>query len=346
MTIKAQHAAEATSTLKVVQKIRADIEKQHGPGSAVLLGERSGIKIDVVPTGSYGLDRALGIGGWPRGRIVELYGDASTGKTSLTLHAIASAQSLGLAAGFVDAEHALDVTYAKALGVRVDELLLSQPDNGEQGLSILEDCVVGGCGVVVVDSVAALTPKAEIEGEFGESPGMALHARLMSQALRKLTALVFKHNCLVFFVNQTRIRPGIVYGSPITVTGGNALKFYASVRCETSRAGWLKEKVKGSEETVGIRGRCKVVKSKVAAPFRQAEYDVRFGQGIDRVAEILDAAEESGAVERAGSWYSFAGERIGQGRENAVELLCSRPELLSGIEARLRAPAPNPEDLK
>jgi recombination protein RecA len=294
--------------------------------------------VAVVPTGSIGLDVALGVGGLPRGRVVEIYGPESSGKTTLALHAIAEVQRQGGVAAFVDAEHALDVGYARKLGVSLADLLVSQPDTGEQALEIAEQLVrSGACDLVVVDSVAALVPKAEIEGEMGDAH-MGVQARLMSQALRKLTAVVSRNQAIVIFINQIRMKIGVVFGNPETTSGGHALKFYASVRLDIRRIGQVKE----GDQVVGSRTRVKVVKNKVAPPFREAEFDVRYGIGVDRHAEALDLAVERGLVERSGAHFSMDGERIGQGRERAVDWLRGNPEAFERILGRLRDPAPAP----
>jgi recombination protein RecA len=315
------------------------IEKQFGKGSIMRLGDEREVQpVAVVPTGSIGLDLALGVGGLPRGRVVEIYGPESSGKTTLALHAIAEVQRQGGVAAFVDAEHALDVTYARRLGVSLPDLLVSQPDTGEQALEITEQLVRSGAvDLVVVDSVAALVPKAEIEGEMGDAH-MGIQARLMSQALRKLTAVVSRNQSLVVFINQIRMKIGVVFGNPETTTGGNALKFYASVRLDIRRIGHVKE----GESVVGSRTRVKVVKNKVAPPFREAEFDIRYGVGVDRWAELLDAAVERGLVEKSGAWFSLDGERIGQGREKSSEWLRAHPEAMERLTARLREPRAEP----
>jgi recombination protein RecA len=312
----------------------SQIEKQFGKGSIMLLGSDSpAMSIDALSTGSLGLDLALGIGGLPRGRVVEIYGPESSGKTTLALSTLASAQALGLRGAIIDAEHALDPGYAKKLGVKCEELLISQPDSGEQALEILDTLVRSGAvDVVVVDSVAALVPKAEIEGEMGDSH-MGLQARLMSQALRKLTAAVKSSNTLVIFINQLRMKIGVMFGNPETTTGGNALKFYASVRLDIRRTGAVKD----GEEVVGSETRVKVVKNKVAAPFKQAEFTILYGQGINRQGEILDLGVEINLIEKSGSWYSFKNERIGQGRDNACAWLRENVETAKLIESAIRA---------
>jgi recombination protein RecA len=309
------------------------IEKQFGKGSIMRLGEDSeAAPIAVIPSGSIGLDLALGVGGYPRGRVVEIFGPESSGKTTLALHAIAEVQKQGGVAAFIDAEHALDVSYARKLGVSLGDLLVSQPDTGEQALEIAEQLVrSGACDLVVVDSVAALVPKAEIEGEMGDSH-MGVQARLMSQALRKLTAVVSRNQATVVFINQIRMKIGVVFGNPETTTGGHALKFYASVRLDIRRIG----QVKDGEQIVGSRTRVKVVKNKVAPPFREAEFDVRYGVGVDRPAEAVDLGAERGVLEKSGAHFSFGGERIGQGRERAAEWLRQNPAALEAVVARLQ----------
>lgn len=317
------------------------VEKEFGKGAIMRLkdGETIGGEVAVIPTGSLGLDVGLGIGGYPRGRIIEVYGPESSGKTTLTLHAIANVQRQGGVAAFIDAEHALDVTYARKLGVKTDELLISQPDYGEQALEIADMLVRSGAvDLVVVDSVAALVPKAEIEGDMGDSH-VGLQARLMSQALRKLTGSVSKSNCVIFFTNQIRMKIGVMFGSPETTTGGNALKFYASVRLDVRRIGAIKEaspSQAGKEVAViGNRTRVKVVKNKMAPPFREVEFDILYGQGISRSGEVLDMAADEGFVQKSGAWYAFDGERIGQGRDNARGYLEQHPAILNKLENRL-----------
>ncbi len=325
-----------TEKMKALGQAIAGIEKQFGKGSIMRLGDGAEpAPVAVVPTGSIGLDLALGVGGLPRGRVVEIYGPESSGKTTLALHAIAEVQRQGGVAAFVDAEHALDVTYARKLGVNLADLLVSQPDTGEQALEIAEQLVrSGACDLVVVDSVAALVPKAEIEGEMGD-PHMGLQARLMSQALRKLTAVVSRNQSIVVFINQIRMKIGVVFGNPETTTGGHALKFYASVRLDIRRIGQVKE----GDAVVGSRTRVKVVKNKVAPPFREAEFDVRYGVGVDRHAEAVDLAVERGLLEKSGTHFALDGERIGNGRERAVEWLRANPEAFERLAAKLREPA-------
>jgi len=310
----------------------SQIEKQFGKGAVMRMGDRVDEALDVVSTGSLGLDIALGIGGLPRGRVVEIYGPESSGKTTLTLQVIASCQRNGGTAAFIDAEHALDPTYAEKLGVNVDDLLVSQPDTGEQALEIADMLVRSNAvDVVVIDSVAALTPKAEIEGEMGDSH-VGLQARLMSQALRKLTASISRSNTMVIFINQIRMKIGVMYGSPETTTGGNALKFYASVRLDIRRTG----SVKIRDEIVGNNVRVKVVKNKVAPPFREVEFDIMYGEGISKLGEIIDLGVKAGVIEKAGSWFSWNSQRIGQGRDNVREFLKANPDMAAEIEGQVR----------
>jgi len=332
--------SKLTEKLKALAVAVCAIEKQFGKGSLMRLGEDGEApRIEVIPTGSLGLDLALGVGGYPKGRVVEIFGPESSGKTTLALHAIAEAQRQGGIAAFIDAEHALDVGYARRLGVSLADLLVSQPDTGEQALEIAEQLVrSGACDLVVVDSVAALVPRAEIEGEMGDAH-MGVQARLMSQALRKLTAVVSRNQSTVIFINQIRMKIGVVFGNPETTTGGHALKFYASVRLDIRRVGQLKE----GEAVVGSRTRVKVVKNKVAPPFREAEFDVRYGLGVDRLAEAIDLGVERGLVEKSGAHYGLDGERIGQGRERAAEWLRANPAALERLVARLAAPAETPQ---
>ncbi len=319
----------------------AGVEKEYGKGAIMRLKEGQSLHEEIasVPSGSLSLDIALGIGGYPRGRIIEIYGPESSGKTTLTLHAIASVQRQGGTAAFIDAEHALDVNYAKKLGVKTDELLISQPDYGEQALEIADMLVRSNAvDVVVVDSVAALVPKAEIEGDMGDSH-VGLQARLMSQALRKLTATVAKSQCLLIFINQIRMKIGVMFGSPETTSGGNALKFYASVRLDIRRIGAIKEAAAGGKEpnVVGNRTRVKVVKNKMAPPFREVEFDILYGQGISHSGDVIDLAVEANIIEKSGAWFSFGGERIGQGRENARSYLEAHPAMLDKVEAQVLA---------
>ena len=316
---------------KALEAALGHIEKQYGKGSVMKLGDSSSnMVVEAVPTGSLGLDIALGVGGVPKGRIVEIYGPESSGKTTVALHMVAEVQKRGGIAGFIDAEHALDPVYAKNIGVDIDNLYISQPDNGEQALEITETMVRSGAvDIVIVDSVAALVPKAEIEGDMGDSH-VGLHARLMSQALRKLTAAISRSNCVVIFINQLREKVGVMFGNPETTTGGRALKFYASVRLDVRRTETLKQ----GGEMVGNHVKVKVVKNKVAPPFKQAEFDIMFGTGISREGEILDLASECNVVNKSGAWYSYNGERIGQGRENVKIFLKDHPEICEEIEKR------------
>jgi recombination protein RecA len=318
---------------KALDAALAQIERAFGKGSIMRMGARAGDEqIEVIPSGSLGLDLALGIGGLPRGRIVEIYGPESSGKTTLALHAIAEAQKRGGTCAFVDAEHALDPGYARKLGVDVDNLLISQPDAGEQALEIADTLVRSGAiDVLVVDSVAALVPRAELEGEMGDSH-VGLHARLMSQALRKLTGSVSRSNTMLIFLNQIRLKIGVMFGNPETTTGGNALKFYASVRMEIRRIGQIKER----DEVVGNQTRVKVVKNKLAPPFRQVEFDIMYGEGISKVGELIDLGVKAGVVEKSGAWFSYDSQRIGQGRENAKQFLRDHRDMADGIERRVR----------
>ena len=318
---------------KALEAALGHIEKQYGKGSVMKLGDSSSnMVVEAVPTGSLGLDIALGVGGVQKGRIVEIYGPESSGKTTVALHMVAEVQKRGGIAGFIDAEHALDPVYAKNIGVDIDNLYISQPDNGEQALEITETMVRSGAvDIVIVDSVAALVPKAEIEGDMGDSH-VGLHARLMSQALRKLTAAISRSNCVVIFINQLREKVGVMFGNPETTTGGRALKFYASVRLDVRRTETLKQ----GGEMVGNHVKVKVVKNKVAPPFKQAEFDIMFGTGISREGEILDLASECNVVNKSGAWYSYNGERIGQGRENVKIFLKDHPEICEEIEKQVR----------
>jgi recombination protein RecA len=318
---------------KALDAAMAQIERAFGKGSIMRMGAKAGDEqIEVIPSGSLGLDMALGIGGLPRGRIIEIYGPESSGKTTLALHAIAEAQRRGGTCAFVDAEHALDPTYARKLGVDVDNLLISQPDAGEQALEIADTLVRSGAiDVLVVDSVAALVPRAELEGEMGDSH-MGLHARLMSQALRKITGSVSRSKCMLIFLNQIRMKIGVMFGNPETTTGGNALKFYASIRMEIRRIGQIKER----DEVVGNQTRVKVVKNKLAPPFRQVEFDIMYGEGISKVGELLDLGVKANVVEKSGAWFSYDSQRIGQGRENAKQFLREHSALAEAIEAKVR----------
>ena len=324
---------EREQKLKALELAVNQIEKQFGKGSIMRLGSNEAVPdVPVIPTGSLGLDIALGVGGYPRGRVIEIYGPESSGKTTLALNAIAQAQKLGGIAAFIDAEHALDVTYARKIGVGTDDLLISQPDTGEQALEVVETLVRSGAvDIVVVDSVAALVPKAEIEGDMGDSH-MGLQARLMSQALRKLTATISKSMTTVIFINQIRMKIGIVYGNPETTTGGNALKFYASVRLDIRKA----EAIKDGQEILGNRVRMKVVKNKCAPPFKQADFDILFNEGISKVGEVVDAGVAQGVIDKAGAWYSYNGDRIGQGRESVKVFLKDHPEAAAEIEAKVK----------
>ena len=325
---------EREEKLKALDAALGQIEKQFGKGAVMKLGDPSAqMNVETIPTGSLSLDIALGLGGIPKGRIIEIYGPESSGKTTVTLHMIAEVQKRGGIAGFIDAEHALDPVYAKNIGVDVDNLYISQPDNGEQALEITETMVRSGAiDIVVVDSVAALVPKAEIDGDMGDSH-VGLQARLMSQALRKLTAVISKSNCTVIFINQLREKVGVMFGSPETTTGGRALKFYSSVRLDVRRI----EALKQSGETIGNRTRVKVVKNKIAPPFKEAEFDIIFGVGISTVGDILDLAADAGIVNKSGAWYAYEGNKIGQGRENTKQYLKEHTEMLQEIEQKVRA---------
>lgn len=335
--------ARNTTPLKVVEKATdknrsaaldaalSQIDRSFGKGSVMKLGEKTSMDVESISTGSLGLDIALGIGGLPKGRIIEIYGPESSGKTTLTLHAIAECQKAGGVAAFIDAEHALDPVYADKLGVDVNELLIAQPDTGEQALEIADTLVRSGAvDILVVDSVAALTPRAELEGDMGDSlPG--LQARLMSQALRKLTGSISKSGCMVIFINQIRMKIGVMYGSPETTTGGNALKFYSSVRLDIRRIGAIKNR----DEVVGNQTRVKVVKNKVAPPFRQVEFDIMYGEGISKTGELIDMGVLAGVIDKAGSWYSYGDERIGQGRENVRKFLMDNPDIMTEVEQKI-----------
>ena len=327
--------APAADKKKALEAALGQIEKQFGKGSVMRLGENAGMNIDHIPTGSIGLDLALGIGGLPRGRIVEIYGPEPSGKTTVALHCVAEAQKMGGTAAFIDAEHALDPVYAQALGVDIDSLLVSQPDTGEQGLDIAEALVRSGAiDIVVIDSVAALTPRAEIEGEMGDS-FVGLHARMMSQAMRKLAGSISKSNCVAIFINQLREKVGVIYGSPEVTTGGRALKFYASVRLGVRRG----EQLKNGSEVIGNRTKVKVVKNKVAPPFKVAEFDIIYGEGISKFGSLLDMAVERDIIHKSGAWFSYEDQRIGQGRENARQYLRDHPELADRIEKIVREEA-------
>ena len=324
--------APAADKKKALEAALGQIEKQFGKGSVMRLGENAGMNIDHIPTGSIGLDLALGIGGLPRGRIVEIYGPESSGKTTVALHCVAEAQKMGGTAAFIDAEHALDPGYARALGVNIDDMLVSQPDTGEQALEITEALVRSGAvDVVVVDSVAALVPRAEIEGEMGDSY-VGLHARLMSQALRKLAGAISKTKCIVVFINQLREKVGVMYGNPEVTTGGRALKFYASVRIDVRRV----ETLKSGGEVIGNRTRAKVVKNKMAPPFREAEFDIMYGEGISLLGELLDLGVKLDLVQKSGSWFAMGETRLGQGRDAAKQYLKDNPEVADSLEAAIR----------
>ncbi|EHI49772.1 protein RecA [SAR116 cluster alpha proteobacterium HIMB100] len=325
-----------TDKSKALEAAIGQIEKAFGKGSVMKLGQRdSVVDIQAVSTGSLGLDIALGIGGFPKGRIIEIYGPESSGKTTLALHAVAEAQAAGGNCAFVDAEHALDPTYARKLGVNLDDLLISQPDAGEQALEIADTLVRSGAiDVLVIDSVAALVPRAELEGEMGDTH-VGLHARLMSQALRKLTSSIARSNCLVIFINQIRLKIGVMFGNPETTTGGNALKFYASVRLDIRRIGAIKDK----DDVVGNQTRVKIVKNKVAAPFRTVEFDIMYGEGISKTGELLDLGVAAGLVEKSGAWFSYGTQRIGQGRENAKNFMRENPDISNELETAIRANA-------
>ncbi|MBY0581713.1 MAG: recombinase RecA [Sphingomonas sp.] len=323
----------ATDRQKALEAALAQIDRAFGKGSAMRLGSKEAMQVESISTGSLGLDIALGVGGLPRGRVIEIYGPESSGKTTLALHVIAEAQKNGGTAAFVDAEHALDPVYAKKLGVNIDELIVSQPDTGEQALEITDTLVRSNAiDVLVVDSVAALVPRAEIEGEMGDSH-VGLQARLMSQSLRKLTGSISRSRCMVIFINQLRMKIGVMYGNPETTTGGNALKFYASVRLDIRRTGQIKDR----EDIVGNTTRVKVVKNKVAPPFKQVEFDIMYGQGISKIGEVLDLGVKAGLVEKSGAWFSYDSVRIGQGRENAKTYLTDNPEMANRLEAAIRS---------
>ncbi|WP_279614852.1 recombinase RecA [Sphingomicrobium astaxanthinifaciens] len=330
--VKSKDEKMTSDRQKALDAALAQIDRAFGKGSAMKLGSREKIEIETISTGSLGLDIALGVGGLPRGRIIEIYGPESSGKTTLALHAIAEAQKTGGTAAFVDAEHALDPVYAKKLGVDIDELIVSQPDTGEQALEITDTLVRSNAiDVLVVDSVAALVPRAEIEGEMGDSH-VGLQARLMSQALRKLTGSINRSKTTVIFINQVRMKIGVMYGNPETTTGGNALKFYASVRLDIRRTGQIKDR----DDIIGNATRVKVVKNKVAPPFKQVEFDIMYGEGVSKMGEILDLGVKAGLVDKSGSWFSYDSTRIGQGRENAKTFLKENPEIAAQIEAAIR----------
>jgi recombination protein RecA len=323
---------DKSEKLKVLELTIGKLEKSYGKGVLMKLGDRVVEDISSIPTGSINLDIALGVGGYPRGRVVEIYGPESSGKTTLTLHAIAEVQKQGGVAAFIDAEHAFDASYAAALGIDTDNLYISQPDNGEQALEVADHLISSGAvDLVVIDSVAALTPKSEIEGEMGDSK-MGLHARLMSQALRKLTATIHKTNCTVIFINQIRMKIGVMFGNPETTTGGNALKFYSSVRLDIRRIG----AIKNGDNIIGNRTRVKVVKNKVAPPFRKVEFDIMFGEGISRTGEILDNATDLDIVKKSGSWFSYEDTKLGQGRDAVKQMILDNPELSLEIETKIK----------
>ncbi len=327
-----QMDAAKLEKLKVLQSTIDKIEKNYGKGSIMKLGDKPSVEVNVISTGSLGLDIALGVGGLPKGRVIEIYGPESSGKTTLAIHAIAEAQKAGGVAAFIDAEHAFDSTYAQKLGVDVENLFISQPDNGEQALEIADNLIRSGAiDIIVIDSVAALTPKAEIDGEMGDSK-MGLQARLMSQALRKLTSTISRTNCCCIFINQLRDKIGVMFGSPETTTGGNALKFYSSVRLDIRRIQAIKE----GENNVGNRVRVKVVKNKLAPPFRQVEFDLMFGQGISKVGEIVDMGVEKNIIKKSGSWFSYGETKLGQGREAVKQLLLDNEELTAELEEQIR----------
>lgn len=326
-------SSEKEAKLKALQLTLDKLDKAYGKGTVMKMGDKAVEEVEIIPSGSLGLDLALGVNGYPRGRVIEIYGPESSGKTTLTLHAIAEAQKAGGIAAFIDAEHAFDRNYAEKLGVDVQNLIISQPDNGEQALEIAENLIRSGAiDIVVIDSVAALTPKSEIEGEMGDSK-MGLHARLMSQALRKLTGTISKTNCTVFFINQLREKIGVMFGNPETTTGGNALKFYASVRLDIRRSSQIKD----GENVVGNRTKVKVVKNKVAPPFKTAEFDIMYGEGVSKTGEILDLAVEFEIIKKAGSWFSYGETKLGQGRDAVKVLIKDNPELADELEQKIKA---------
>jgi len=325
-------SGDKEAKLKALQLTLDKLDKAYGKGTVMKLGDRAVEEVESIPSGSLGVDLALGVNGYPRGRIIEIYGPESSGKTTLTLHAIAEAQKGGGIAAFIDAEHAFDRSYAEKLGVDVENLIISQPDNGEQALEIAENLIRSGAiDIVVIDSVAALTPKSEIEGEMGDSK-MGLHARLMSQALRKLTATISKTNCTVFFINQLREKIGVMFGNPETTTGGNALKFYASVRIDIRRAAQIKD----GENVIGNRTKVKIVKNKVAPPFKTAEFDIMYGEGVSKTGEILDLAVEFEIIKKSGSWFSYGDTKLGQGRDAVKVMIKDNPELADELEMKIK----------
>ncbi|MFA5557192.1 MAG: recombinase RecA [Flavobacteriaceae bacterium] len=325
-------SAEKEAKLKALQLTLDKLDKTYGKGTVMKLGDKAVEEVDTIPSGSLGLDLALGVNGYPRGRVIEIYGPESSGKTTLTLHAIAEAQKAGGIAAFIDAEHAFDRNYAKKLGINVDELIISQPDNGEQALEIAENLIRSGAiDIVVIDSVAALTPKSEIEGEMGDSK-MGLHARLMSQALRKLTGAISKTNCTVFFINQLRDKIGVVFGNPETTTGGNALKFYASVRIDIRKSTAIKD----GENVIGNRTKVKIIKNKVAPPFRTAEFDIMYGEGVSKTGEVLDLGVEFEIIKKSGSWFSYGDTKLGQGRDAVKQVIKDNPELMEELEEKIK----------
>jgi len=325
-------SSDKEAKLKALKLTLDKLDKTYGKGAVMKMGDQAIVETEVIPSGSFGLDLALGVGGYPRGRVIEIYGPESSGKTTLTLHAIAEAQKAGGIAAFIDAEHAFDRFYAQKLGVDVDNLIISQPDNGEQALEITDNLIRSGAiDIVVIDSVAALTPKSEIEGEMGDSK-MGLHARLMSQALRKLTGSISKTNCTVIFINQLREKIGVMFGNPETTTGGNALKFYASVRLDIRRA----TQIKDGDNVIGNLTRVKVVKNKVAPPFKTCEFDIMYGVGISKVGEILDLAVQYEIVKKSGSWFSYGDTKLGQGRDSVKEVIKDNPELMDELEGKIK----------
>ncbi len=325
-------SSEKEAKLKALQLTLDKLDKAYGKGTVMKMGDKAVEEVETIPSGSLGLDLALGVNGYPRGRVIEIYGPESSGKTTLTLHAIAEAQKAGGIAAFIDAEHAFDRNYAEKLGVDIENLIMSQPDNGEQALEIAENLIRSGAiDIVVIDSVAALTPKSEIEGEMGDSK-MGLHARLMSQALRKLTGTISKTNCTVFFINQLREKIGVMFGNPETTTGGNALKFYASVRLDIRRSSQIKD----GENVIGNRTKVKVVKNKVAPPFKTAEFDIMYGEGVSKTGEILDLAVEFEIIKKAGSWFSYGETKLGQGRDAVKVLIKDNPELADELEQKIK----------